>query len=53
MSSQKLKDISGNEYSLENLKKENGLLVVFSCNSCPFVVGNQKTEGWEGRYNEI
>ena len=53
MSSKKLKDISGNEYSLENLKKENGLLVVFSCNSCPFVVGNQKTEGWEGRYNEI
>lgn len=42
MSSQKLKDISGNEYSLESLKKENGLLVIFSCNSCPFVVGNQK-----------
>ena len=53
MSSQKLEDISGNEYSLESLKKENGLLVIFSCNSCPFVVGNQKTEGWEGRYNEI
>ncbi|MDG2370627.1 MAG: redoxin domain-containing protein [Flavobacteriales bacterium] len=53
MSELKLKDVSGNEYSLENLKNENGLLVVFSCNSCPFVIGNQKTEGWEGRYNEI
>ena len=53
MSELKLKDVSGNEYSLENLKNENGLLVIFSCNSCPFVIGNQKTEGWEGRYNEI
>ena len=53
MSNVKLKAVSNKEFSLEDLKKENGLLVVFSCNSCPFVVGNQKTEGWEGRYNEI
>jgi hypothetical protein len=26
--------------------------VVFSCNTCPFVVGNgTKSDGWEGRYN--
>jgi thioredoxin-related protein len=53
MSNVKLKDVSEKKFSLEDLKKENGLLVIFSCNSCPFVVGNQKTEGWEGRYNEI
>jgi hypothetical protein len=29
-------------------------LVIFSCNTCPFVVGNgAKTEGWEGRYNGL
>ena len=37
----KMADISGNSYSLNNLKKEKGLLVVFSCNGCPFVVGSE------------
>jgi len=46
--------VNGNEYSLNDLKKENGLLVIFSCNSCPFVVGNgEGSEGWEGRYNQL
>ena len=49
----KMKDVSGAEYSLNSLKKENGLLVIFSCNTCPFVVGNFMNEGWEGRYNEV
>lgn len=46
--------VSGSEYSLKDLKNENGLLVVFSCNTCPFVVGNpgKNSEGWHGRYNE-
>mgnify|MGYP000285676154 CR=1 FL=1 len=43
----------GKSYSLDNLKKENGLLVIFSCNTCPFVVGGKTAEGWEGRYNEV
>lgn len=34
----KLKDISGKEITLNTSRKENGLLVVFSCNTCPFVV---------------
>lgn len=47
-------DVSGDEFSLNDLKGENGLLVVFSCNTCPFVVGNgDKSEGWEGRYNQL
>ncbi|MFM7726151.1 MAG: hypothetical protein ACKO7B_05595, partial [Flavobacteriales bacterium] len=47
----KMMDISGKEYSLSDLKKPGGLLVVFSCNGCPFVVGSEGSEGWEGRYD--
>jgi AhpC/TSA family len=46
----KMKDISGSEVSLNDVKKENGLLVVFSCNTCPFVVGSDDSQGWEVSY---
>ena len=50
----KLKDISGAEMYIEELGKKNGTLLIFSCNTCPFVVGNgEKSEGWENRYNDI
>jgi thioredoxin-related protein len=49
----KMKSISGKELSLNQIKKDNGLLVVFSCNTCPFVVGGEGSEGWEGRYDEL
>ena len=29
------------------------MLVILGCNTCPFVVGNQSMQGWQGRYNEI
>lgn len=29
------------EVSLNDSKKENGLLVIFSCNTCPFVIANE------------
>jgi len=49
-----MKDVSGKDISLEKAAGENGLLVIFSCNTCPFVIGNgSKSEGWEGRYPEI
>jgi peroxiredoxin len=38
----KMKDISGKEVSLKDAKKKNGLLVMFSCNTCPYVVKNQQ-----------
>ncbi len=41
-SDKKLKDVSGKEVMLKDAKKQNGLLVMFSCNTCPFVVMNQK-----------
>ncbi len=49
----KMKDISGAEYALSDLKNTHGLLVIFSCNGCPFVVGGEGSEGWEGRYEEL
>ena len=46
--------VDGTSNTLLDLKGDNGLLVIFSCNTCPFVVGNgTKTEGWEGRYNDL
>jgi hypothetical protein len=46
----RMKDVSGSEISLKDAAGKNGLVVVFSCNTCPFVVGNEDSEGWEGRY---
>ncbi|HET6769549.1 MAG TPA: thioredoxin family protein [Chitinophagaceae bacterium] len=37
----KLKDISGKEVALKDAKKKNGLLVMFTCNTCPWVIKNQ------------
>ncbi|MCB0801845.1 MAG: thioredoxin family protein [Flavobacteriales bacterium] len=42
-----MKSTSGESMSLNQLKKVNGTLVIFSCNTCPFVIA------WEGRYPEI
>ena len=43
----KMTDVSGKSLSLADVKDKNGLLVLFSCNTCPFVVK------WESRYNDI
>lgn len=53
MADVKFKNIDKTEFSLTDAKKENGLLVIFSCNTCPFVIGGDNSEGWEGRYNGI
>ena len=37
----KMKDISGKEVSLNDAKTGKGLLVMFSCNTCPYVIKNQ------------
>ena len=42
-----MKDISGVKVNLASLKRDNGLVVVFSCNTCPFVIA------WEDRYNVV
>ncbi len=48
-----MKGIDGSDHTLESLKGEKGLVVVFSCNTCPFVVGTETKEGWQGRYNNL
>ena len=37
----KVKDINGKMVTLKDARKKNGLLVMFSCNTCPFVIKNQ------------
>lgn len=41
MSEVKMKDVSGKEISLKEATTSKGLLVMFSCNTCPYVVKNQ------------
>lgn len=43
----KMKDISGKEITLKSAVKENGILVIFSCNTCPVV------RGYQSRINEV
>jgi len=53
---EKMKDISGKEISFKDVMKNNGLLVMFSCNTCP-VVGKYQSRTLEtGKFaldNEI
>lgn len=37
----KITDVNGKETSLKASTKENGLLVMFSCNTCPVVINHQ------------
>jgi hypothetical protein len=37
----RIKDVSGKEISLQQARQTNGLLVMFTCNTCPYVIRNQ------------
>ncbi len=37
----KMKDVNGSLISLKEAATQNGLLVMFSCNTCPYVIKNQ------------
>lgn len=41
----------GKSIETKSLMGEKGLVVIFSCNTCPFVVGGDKFIGWEKDYN--
>jgi len=42
----KMKDIAGKSISMKDAAKANGVLVMFSCNTCPYVIKNQdRTNG--------
>lgn len=53
LTNKKLMNIDNSMLSLDELKQENGLIIIFSCNTCPFVVGNDDFEGWEKQYNDL
>ncbi len=38
----KMTDVSGKEISMKDVIKENGILVMFSCNTCPYVIKNEQ-----------
>lgn len=38
----RMKDVGGKVISLKEARSENGLLVMFSCNTCPYVIKNQE-----------
>ena len=42
-----VKDVSGKQVNLQQVKGANGLLVMFTCNTCPYVIRNQ------GRTKEV
>ncbi|MEO5984454.1 MAG: redoxin domain-containing protein [Ferruginibacter sp.] len=37
----KMKDVSGKDILIKDVVKDNGILVMFSCNTCPYVIKNQ------------
>lgn len=47
LTDEKMTEVSGESISLTDAKKENGLVALFSCNQCPFVLR------WEDRYDDI
>ena len=53
MTAEEFLNVDGQMLSIESLMKENGVIVIFSCNTCPFVVGNDDFEGWEKQYNDL
>ena len=53
MTTLEMANIDNSMQTLEKLKKTKGLLVIFSCNTCPFVVGSSDFAGWEKQYNKI
>ncbi len=53
MTTLEMANIDNSMQTLEKLKKTKGLLVIFSCNTCPFVVGSSDFAGWEKQYYKI
>ena len=47
MTDVEMQGVSGESYSLASVAGENGLLVIFTCNTCPWV------KAWEDRYPQI
>ncbi len=48
-----LENACGQPTNIKNETKTNGVIVVFSCNTCPFVVGSPNFPGWEEQYEGL
>jgi len=54
MADTKMKSIDDDMYAVRDMMGENGVLVIFTCNTCPFVIGAEGYGGgWEGRYPSV
>lgn len=53
LADQSFKNSNGTDLTLRQALGENGLVLVFSCNTCPFVVGTPDFPGWERQYNDL
>ena len=42
MADVKMLSIKGKEVSMKDMLDKNGVLVIFSCNTCPYVIKNEK-----------
>ncbi len=49
----KMENANGAATSINEAKGKNGVVVIFSCNTCPFVVGSDSFGGWEKTYNDV
>ncbi|MEO6538730.1 MAG: thioredoxin family protein [Ferruginibacter sp.] len=50
MADLKMKSVSGKEISMKEVIKDKGVLVMFSCNTCPYVIKNQQRTKAIGDY---
>lgn len=48
----KMDGVDGKSLSVADNMGKNGVVVIFSCNTCPFVVGSESFGGWEKTYND-
>lgn len=48
-----MKNANGEPSNIRMESQKNGVIVVFSCNTCPFVVGSSHFPGWENQYNTL
>ena len=48
-----MKNANGEPSNIRLESKKNGVIVIFSCNTCPFVVGSSHFPGWEIQYNDL
>ena len=50
---QQLRSIDDKSAALKDMMGNKGLIIIFTSNTCPFVVGGKNFEGWEKSYNGL